>query len=168
MSLLSLSLDAVERGWVPDVITRAAIRQLCAQRLRGCDRGQKITNSGTISALVESIGRGRLHLFLKKPTSSITNCRQSFSQQFSGRIANTAPVFGRQRRSCWRRPKPHHWRSPVNALILPMVRRFWSSVVAGVRCRCGSPSGFAPVGSWRSPTPLRNGDSSKQKRPHAD
>jgi len=58
MSLLSLSLDAVERGWVPDVITRAAIRQLCAQRLRGCDRGQKITNSGTISALVESMRSG--------------------------------------------------------------------------------------------------------------
>ena len=58
MSLLSLSLDAVERGWVPDAITRAAIRQLCAQRLRGCDRGQKITNSGTISALVESMRSG--------------------------------------------------------------------------------------------------------------
>ena len=39
MSLLSIGLDAVERGLVPDVVTRAAIRRLCEQRLRNSNLG---------------------------------------------------------------------------------------------------------------------------------
>lgn len=38
MSILAFSLDAVERGLVPDVITRAAIRKLCRKRLKDCVR----------------------------------------------------------------------------------------------------------------------------------
>lgn len=34
MSLLSLAIEGVERGWVPDFAVRSAIRDLCAARLR--------------------------------------------------------------------------------------------------------------------------------------
>lgn len=58
MSFLSLSLDAVERGLVPDAITQAAIRRLCQQRLRDCDRGNEIANSRALQAFVESMRCG--------------------------------------------------------------------------------------------------------------
>ena len=37
MSLLSLGIEAVERGLVPDVLARAAMRRLCENRLRDAD-----------------------------------------------------------------------------------------------------------------------------------
>ncbi len=58
MSLLSLSLDAVERGLIPDVLTRTAIRRLCEQRLRDCDRGNEIANSRALQGFVESMRAG--------------------------------------------------------------------------------------------------------------
>ncbi len=58
MSLLSLSLKAVERGLVPDAITRAAIRRFCEQRLQDCDRGNDVTNSRALQAFVESMRCG--------------------------------------------------------------------------------------------------------------
>ena len=58
MSLLSLSLDAVERGLIPDVLTRAAIRRLCEQRLRDCDRGNDVANSRALEGFVESMRSG--------------------------------------------------------------------------------------------------------------
>ncbi len=58
VSLLSLSLDAVERGLIPDVVTRAAIRRLCEQRLLDCDRGNDIANSRARQAFVESMRAG--------------------------------------------------------------------------------------------------------------
>ncbi len=36
MSVWSLGVDLVERGWIPDWITRAAIRRLCGIRLQEC------------------------------------------------------------------------------------------------------------------------------------
>ena len=34
MTALSWGIEAVERGWIPDAFTRAAIRRLCRERLR--------------------------------------------------------------------------------------------------------------------------------------
>lgn len=58
MSLLSLSLDAVERGLIPDAITLAAIRRLCEQRLRDCDRGNEVANVRAMQAFVETMRSG--------------------------------------------------------------------------------------------------------------
>ena len=58
MSLLSLSLNVVERGLVPDVVTRAAIRRLCEQRLRDCDRGNQLANARALQMFVESMRVG--------------------------------------------------------------------------------------------------------------
>ncbi len=58
MSLLSLSLDAVERGLIPDAITRSAIRRLCEQRLRDSDRGNDIANERAIQAFVATMVAG--------------------------------------------------------------------------------------------------------------
>lgn len=58
MSLLSLGVDVVERGLIPDVATRAAIRRLCDKRLRDCDRGNDTANSRAFRAFVESMGVG--------------------------------------------------------------------------------------------------------------
>ncbi len=63
MSLLSLGIDAVERGLVPDWMARAVIRRLCGQRLRnsGCeapdDGGQ---------AFLESLRSGPIALVPEK------------------------------------------------------------------------------------------------------
>ncbi len=58
MSLLSLSLDAVERGLIPDALTRSAIRRLCEQRLRDSDRGNDIANERALQAFVASMVAG--------------------------------------------------------------------------------------------------------------
>ena len=60
MSLMSVGIDAVELGLIPDIFTRAAIRRLCTQRLcepccvgDGADGG-----SAEFRALVESMQTG--------------------------------------------------------------------------------------------------------------
>lgn len=60
MSLLSLGIDAVERGLVPDAITRAAIRRQCAQRLRESllDGNNAEAHSPEYRAFVESMRKG--------------------------------------------------------------------------------------------------------------
>ncbi|MBC7816913.1 MAG: class I SAM-dependent methyltransferase [Planctomycetaceae bacterium] len=58
MSLLSLSLDAVERGLIPDTLTRSAIRHLCEQRLRDSDRGNDIANERALQAFVAAMVAG--------------------------------------------------------------------------------------------------------------
>jgi len=58
MSLLSLGIDAIERGLVPDAIVRAAIRKLCAQRLRDCDRRNAVANERVLQMFAESMRTG--------------------------------------------------------------------------------------------------------------
>jgi cyclopropane-fatty-acyl-phospholipid synthase len=58
MSFLSLGLDAVERGLIPDLITRAAIRRLCKHRLRTCDRGNDADNLESLQAFVATMRSG--------------------------------------------------------------------------------------------------------------
>jgi cyclopropane-fatty-acyl-phospholipid synthase len=58
MNLLSAGIDAVERGLIPDTITRVAIRRLCAQRLRDCEPGRENANSRRFEELVESMRTG--------------------------------------------------------------------------------------------------------------
>ncbi|QDT90073.1 SAM-dependent methyltransferase [Gimesia algae] len=43
-TLMNLGIELVERGWVPDVITRRAIRKLCTQRLSRLDTGEPESN----------------------------------------------------------------------------------------------------------------------------
>lgn len=68
MSLLSFGLDAVERGLVPDVVTRAAIRRLCEQRLRDSNRGSDKADgdSRESRAFVESMRAGPIALVPEK------------------------------------------------------------------------------------------------------
>jgi cyclopropane-fatty-acyl-phospholipid synthase len=58
MNLLSAGIDAVERGLIPDTITRVAIRRLCAQRLRDCEPDREDASSRRFEALVESMRTG--------------------------------------------------------------------------------------------------------------
>jgi cyclopropane-fatty-acyl-phospholipid synthase len=58
MNLLSIGIQAAERGWVPDVIVRAAIRRLCAQRLQDCDRGNAVASQRALQKFVESMRTG--------------------------------------------------------------------------------------------------------------
>lgn len=64
MSLLSFGLDAVERGLVPDMMTRAAIRRLCEQRLRHADRDSDnaVGASRRSKAFVNSMRAGPIAL----------------------------------------------------------------------------------------------------------
>lgn len=60
MSLMSVGIDAVERGLIPDVITRVAIRRLCGQRLRESPHADKSSESDSpgFRAFVESMRTG--------------------------------------------------------------------------------------------------------------
>ena len=60
MSLMSVGIDAVERGLIPDAITRMAIRRLCGQRLRESHHGSESADaeSPEFRALVESMRTG--------------------------------------------------------------------------------------------------------------
>ncbi|MCA9019726.1 MAG: class I SAM-dependent methyltransferase [Planctomycetaceae bacterium] len=42
--LINLSIELVERGWVPDAIVRRAIRKLCTKRLSNLDSGESELN----------------------------------------------------------------------------------------------------------------------------
>ncbi len=60
MSLMSLGIDAVERGVIPDVVTRAAIGRLCKQRLRDSNGGNDNADgdSQISQAFVDSMRMG--------------------------------------------------------------------------------------------------------------
>ncbi len=58
MSLLSFGIDAVERGLIPDVITRAVIRQMCKQRLRESSCSRTDADSPEFQAFVKSMHVG--------------------------------------------------------------------------------------------------------------
>jgi len=66
MSLLSIKLDAVERGLVPDWLVRVGIRRLCAQRLRDCERGSRAANQRARQDLIESMRCGPIALVPEK------------------------------------------------------------------------------------------------------
>lgn len=65
MSMIGLGIDAVERGWVPDALTRAAIRSLCRQRLREtCKSRTNVRNAA--APLVERMRSGPIALVPEK------------------------------------------------------------------------------------------------------
>ncbi len=68
MNLMSVGLDAVERGLIPDAMTRVAIRRLCAQRLRESNRDRDILtgDSPEFQAFVESMRAGPIALVPEK------------------------------------------------------------------------------------------------------
>lgn len=55
MTLMSIGIDAVERGLVPDVITRIAIRRLCEQRLQECDSEKELASLRKYEDFIESM-----------------------------------------------------------------------------------------------------------------
>lgn len=58
MSALSLGLDAAERGWIPDLLLRWAIRGLCRQRLRLEERGNCDANREAIERFLAEMSSG--------------------------------------------------------------------------------------------------------------
>ncbi len=63
MTLLSMGLEAVERGIVPDMFTRIAIRRLCFERLRACAEHGPVSSSETGTAeLLTSLRTGPIAL----------------------------------------------------------------------------------------------------------
>ncbi|MBS0205844.1 MAG: class I SAM-dependent methyltransferase [Planctomycetes bacterium] len=58
MTLMSVGIDAVERGLVPDRITRIAIQRLCAQRLRDCEHDREDAVLRRFETLVQTMRTG--------------------------------------------------------------------------------------------------------------
>lgn len=58
MSGMSTAIDWVERGWVPDVLVRAAIRRLCAARLRACATSDCDGDRESMEAFLDQMRRG--------------------------------------------------------------------------------------------------------------
>ncbi|MCE9607073.1 MAG: class I SAM-dependent methyltransferase [Planctomycetia bacterium] len=58
MNLLQLGIEAVERGWIPDVVTRAAVRRLCRRRLHDEMLAVRDPASSRRAKFVESLRTG--------------------------------------------------------------------------------------------------------------
>ena len=56
--LMQWGIDLVERGWVPEFITRAAIRRLLRKRLQAVDAGSELANREKIAEFVEEMRSG--------------------------------------------------------------------------------------------------------------
>jgi cyclopropane-fatty-acyl-phospholipid synthase len=55
MSILQLGIGAVEQGYVPDSVTRLAIRRLCGQRLTDLSKGRRDAVLASQTAFLESM-----------------------------------------------------------------------------------------------------------------
>jgi len=62
VSLTSLGIEVIERGLVPDALTRIAIRRLCQQRLDDLTGTVRHTVNSTISAFQQSLRSGPIAL----------------------------------------------------------------------------------------------------------
>ena len=58
MSLLSIGVEAIERGLVPDACTRVAIRSLCRARLHESTHGDARSRTIRRTAFLESMRSG--------------------------------------------------------------------------------------------------------------
>jgi cyclopropane-fatty-acyl-phospholipid synthase len=58
MGILQIGIDAVERGFVPDPLTRASIRHLCRERLRESHRNDSDGTDSARQAFFESLRGG--------------------------------------------------------------------------------------------------------------
>ena len=58
MPFLTAAIDWVERGWIPDFLTRAAIRRLCRQRLRDCGGRNCETDRESLEAFLAAMRSG--------------------------------------------------------------------------------------------------------------
>jgi cyclopropane-fatty-acyl-phospholipid synthase len=66
MSVMQLGIEVVERGFIPDALTRAAIRHLCRERLRITRRAHRDQRHSTTEALLNSLRRGPIALVPEK------------------------------------------------------------------------------------------------------
>lgn len=60
--LLGLGISLVERGWIPDAVTRRAIRNLCAARLRDPGQTVRLDRQAARQALLSSLRAGPVAL----------------------------------------------------------------------------------------------------------
>ena len=112
MSLVGLGIDLVERGLVPEAIVRRAIRQLCAQRLRACDRGSAAANDEALRQFVAATRSG--------PIAPVPE--QANAQHYEVPAAFFAAVLGPHRKySCgyWPSPDTTLAESEAAALAVP-------------------------------------------------
>jgi cyclopropane-fatty-acyl-phospholipid synthase len=58
MNLVGFAIDCVERGWVPDLATRAAIRRLCSQRLGECQQSNCELEREDLESFLSDMRRG--------------------------------------------------------------------------------------------------------------
>ena len=66
MNLLAVGVEAVERGLVPDALTRIAIRGLCRGRLQESRRGDPFAHESRRAAFLESMQSGPIALVPEK------------------------------------------------------------------------------------------------------
>lgn len=66
MNLLQLGIEAVERGWVPDAVTRAAVRRLCRRRLRDEILAARDSTSLRQAKFLESLRTGPIATLTEK------------------------------------------------------------------------------------------------------
>lgn len=85
MNILEMGIAAIERGWVPDVLTRTAIRGLCSSRLRNVrDHGDGQPEQ-VQEAFIETMRRGPIALAPRQSNQQHYELPPEFFENMLGR-----------------------------------------------------------------------------------
>jgi len=99
MSVVGLAIAAVERGLVPDRVTRAAIRRLCGARLREAARAEaraaKARGRSAMDAFCDELRRGPIALVPEKANEQHYELPAAFFELLLGpRLKYSCCLFG--------------------------------------------------------------------------
>ncbi len=84
MSVISLGIEAAERGWVPDSLIRWLIRRLCGRRARQGDRGNCEANRESLRDFIQQLRHSPIALVPEKANQQHYEVPAEFFQQVLG------------------------------------------------------------------------------------
>ncbi|WP_339733469.1 cyclopropane-fatty-acyl-phospholipid synthase family protein [uncultured Gimesia sp.] len=82
--IINAAIELVERGWVPDWLTRRAIRRLCAKRLATLDAGGDHANAELRQAFIEAAKQSPVALVPEKANEQHYEVPAEFYQRVLG------------------------------------------------------------------------------------
>jgi len=85
MKMLEMGIGAIERGWVPDALTRTAIRRLCSSRLREISVPAGGPAAPAQEAFIETLRRGPIALAPRQSNQQHYELPPEFFAEMLGR-----------------------------------------------------------------------------------
>lgn len=83
--MVNAAIEFVERGWIPDWLTRSAIRRLCTKRLETLDAGSDQANREKEQAFIEAVKQSPIALVPEKANEQHYEVPAEFYQRVLGR-----------------------------------------------------------------------------------